>query len=87
MRHANGSHCHATIAPIDARGAWANQAIGGAPTTLASHAKNPVTGCIRRFFQISAATGGITKNGEMTSSRTSPRPATGRLHAGWFCQG
>ena len=37
-------------------------------------AKTPYSGCIIMFFQTSAATGGMTKNGEMTRMRTMPWP-------------
>jgi hypothetical protein len=77
MSVAKGSHCQATIRQIATRGASANQSIGCSPTDFASHANRPDTGCISRFFQISALTVGITKNGAMTMRRTMPCPKIG----------
>ena len=78
MSVANGSHCQATIRmideqrrvgePVDRRAARASFAI---------QANSPETGCISRFFQTSALTVGMTKNGAITISRTMPRPKNG----------
>ena len=38
------------------------------------NANSPLTGCISRFFQISALTVGMTKNGMMISRRATERP-------------
>ena len=54
-----------------------NQSIGVKPNNVAPQANNPETGCISRFFQTSALTVGITKNGAITISRTMLRPITG----------
>ena len=51
--------------------------MGFSPTDLASQAKSPETGCISRFFQISALTVGITKKGAMTMRRTMPTAEEG----------
>ena len=67
----------ATIRQIAVSGHSANQSIGCSPTSFASQANRPETGCINRFFQTSALTVGITKNGAITISRTRPRPTTG----------
>ena len=77
MSVAKGSHCQATIRQIATSGASANQSIGCSPTSFASQANRPETGCISRFFQISALTVGITKNGAITMSRTMPCPKIG----------
>ena len=74
---ANGSHCQATIRITANSGASVNQSIGVSPTSFASQANRPDTGCISRFFQTSALTVGITKNGAITISRTILRPITG----------
>ena len=77
MRAAKGSHCQATIRLMAVSGASANQSMGLSPTDLASQAKSPETGCISRFFQISALTVGITKKGARTMRRTMPTPKKG----------
>ncbi len=76
MRVANGSHCQATIRITANKGASLNQSIGVAPTSVATQANSPDTGCIKRFFQTSALTVGITKNGAITIKRTMLRPTT-----------
>ena len=76
MRVANGSHCQATIRITANKGTSLNQSIGVAPTSVATQANSPETGCIKRFFQISALTVGITKNGAITIKRTMLRPTT-----------
>ena len=48
-----------------------------APNSVAIQANSPETGCISRFFQTSALTVGITKNGAITINRTMLRPITG----------
>ena len=74
---AKGSHCQATIRMIGEQRASVNQSIGVRPSEVAIQAKRPDTGCIRRFFQTSALTVGMTKNGAITISRTMLRPITG----------
>src|ERR1700761_2216091 len=74
---ANGSHCHDTIRMMENSGASLNQSIGVAPNRVAIQENNPETGCISRFFQTSALTVGITKNGAITINRTMLRPITG----------
>ena len=59
---------------IEVSGRSANQSIAGRPSERAMKANRPFTGCISRFFQISALTVGITKNGAITSRRAMPRP-------------
>ena len=44
---------------------------------MAIQAKKPDTGFIRRFFQTSAETVGMMKNGAITISRTMPWPKIG----------
>ena len=51
-----------------------NQSIGGRPSAVVNKANRPLTGCISMFFQISALTVGMTKNGAITSRRAMPRP-------------
>ena len=41
---------------------------------VAMQANSPFTGCMSRFFQTSALTVGMTKNGEIISTRAMPRP-------------
>ncbi len=75
IRVANGSHCQATIRmigeqrrvgePVDRR---------DADQRSQSQASRPETGCISRFFQTSALTVGMTKNGAITIRRTMLRP-------------
>ena len=77
IRVANGSHCQATIRITASSGASVNQSIGVTPNSVAIQANSPETGCISRFFQTSALTVGITKNGAITISRTMLRPITG----------
>src|SRR3984893_5681362 len=77
MSVANGSHCQETIRMTASKGASLNQSIGVAPNSVAIQANSPETGCISRFFQTSALTVGITKNGAITISRTTLRPRTG----------
>ena len=74
---AKGSHCQATIRITASIGASLNQSIGVTPNKFAIQANSPETGCINRFFQTSALTVGITKNGAITISRTTLRPITG----------
>ena len=74
---AKGSHCQATIRMTESSGAWANQSIGAKPSEFAIQAKKPETGCISRFFQTSALTVGMMKNGAITISRTMPWPKIG----------
>src|SRR5579859_5100001 len=64
IRVANGSHCQDTIRMIASIGTSLNQSIGVKPNDVAIQAKSPETGCIRRFFQTSALTVGMTKNGD-----------------------
>ena len=77
MRVANGNHCQATIRITASMGASLNQSIGVAPNSVAIQANSPETGCINRFFQTSALTVGITKNGAITIKRMTLRPITG----------
>src|SRR3954465_8699808 len=74
---AKGVHSQATIRMTESIGAWANQSIGAKPSAFAIQAKNPDTGFIKRFFQTSADTVGMMKNGAMTISRTMPWPKIG----------
>ncbi len=74
---AKGSHCQATIRITASMGASLNQSTGVKPNSVAIQANSPETGCIKRFFQTSALTVGITKNGAITIRRTMLRPITG----------
>src|ERR1700676_3619339 len=74
IRVANGSHCQATIRITASKGASVNQSTGVVPNSVDTQANNPETGCISRFFQTSALTVGITKNGALTIQRTNPCP-------------
>ena len=42
------------------------------PKPWATAANRPFCGCMNRFSQIDAATGGITKKGEITRMRSGP---------------
>src|SRR3954454_5025181 len=77
IRVANGSHSQATIRITANNGASVNQSIGVRPNSVAPQANSPDTGCISRFFQTSALTVGMTKNGAITINRTTLRPITG----------
>ena len=67
---------------IEVSGSVPNQSSGGRPTMRARKAKSPLTGCISRFFQTSALTVGMTKKGEIISTRAMPRPGKRRLEQG-----
>ena len=54
-----------------------NQTIGSTPSDRAIQANSPESGFISRFFQTSALTVGMTKNGAITISRTMFCPNTG----------
>ena len=54
-----------------------NQTIGENPSDLAIQANRPESGFISRFFQTSALTVGMTKNGAITMSRSRFWPNTG----------
>src|SRR6266404_4301456 len=70
MSVAKGSHCQATIRMTASKGASVNQSIGVTPSSVDAQANSPETGCISKFFQTSALTVGITKNGAITINRT-----------------
>ena len=61
----------------DSSGICEKKSIGARPNPLAMNANNPLTGFMNMFFQTSAETVGITKNGAMTRMRTMPRPKNG----------
>ena len=77
MRVANGSHCQATIRITANNGTSLNQSIGVA-AQRASRSRRTVRtpDASSRFFQTSALTVGITKNGAITIKRTMLRPTT-----------
>ena len=54
-----------------------NQTTGSNPNSRAIQAKSPESGFISRFFQTSALTVGMTKNGAITISRSAFCPNTG----------
>ena len=54
-----------------------NQTIGEKPSERAIQANRPESGFISRFFQTSALTVGMTKNGAITMSRITFWPNTG----------
>ena len=74
---AKGSHCQATMMMTAVSGIWANQSIGCSPTDFMIQANRPETGCISMFFQTSALTVGMMKNGAITMRRTMLRPKIG----------
>ena len=59
---------------IEVSGRFANQSIGPSPRLVVIQANSPFTGCISMFFQISALTVGMTKNGAIASRRATPQP-------------
>jgi hypothetical protein len=71
---ANGTHCQATMMPIEVSGQTPNQSTTPRCNERVMNANSPLTGCIRRFFQINALTVGMTKNGAITSRRATERP-------------
>ena len=64
---------------MDCSDAWLNHSTGVAPNSRHKCANNPLTGSMNMFFQTSAETVGITKNGAMTRMRTIPCPQIGWL--------
>jgi hypothetical protein len=81
IRNANGSHCHATIRMTANNGYSANQSIGVMPIERIAMATRPYTGCRIMFFQISALTVGITKNGAIANRRATPMPTNLRSNS------
>src|SRR5580700_1715432 len=77
MRLANGNHSQETTMITDNMGQLVNQTIGWKPSDFAIQANSPESGFIKRFFQTSALTVGMTKNGAITMSRSTFRPNTG----------
>ncbi len=72
MSVAKGSHCQETMRTMEGRAASVSQTSGSIPTALNPCAKSPFTGSMNMFFQTSAETVGMTKNGAMTRMRTTP---------------
>ena len=62
---------------IEANGIWPKKSIGSKPRLVAMRPKIPFTGFMNMFFQTSADTVGITKNGAMTMMRMIPVPNIG----------
>jgi len=61
----------------DNMGQLVNQTIGWNPNDRAIQANSPESGFMRRFFQTSALTVGMTKNGAITMSLSTFWPKTG----------
>ena len=76
MRLANGSHSHETMRITESIGQLVNHTGVGRPSDLVTQVKSPDSGFISRFFQTSALTVGMTKNGAMTISRSTFWPNT-----------
>ncbi len=74
---AKGSHCHDTIITMEKIGASLSQTTGSAPKKRHRCASRPLIGSMKMFFQTSAETVGMTKNGAMTRIRTTPCPHIG----------
>ena len=74
IRSANGSHCQATMMITEVSGKLPKKSITGSPSEREKNANSPLTGCISMFFQISALTVGMTKNGAIANRRATPRP-------------
>jgi hypothetical protein len=74
---AKGSHCHETIRTSDRIGTSVSQTTGSAPKARHRWAKTPLVGSMNMFFQTSAETVGMTKNGAITRMRTMPCPHIG----------
>jgi hypothetical protein len=74
---AKGSHCQDTIRMIENTGTSLSQTTGSAPKARQRCAKTPFVGSMNMFFQTSAETVGITKNGAITRIRTTPCPHIG----------
>jgi hypothetical protein len=64
---------------IEPSGKTLNQATGCRPTMRKIAATRPLTGSSSRFFQTSAETVGMTKKGEIISTRAKPWPRKGWL--------
>ena len=62
---------------IENSGYCPNQSTGCSPKKRLISANTPYCGCMIMFFHTKAATGGMTKNGEITRIRTSPWPHIG----------
>jgi RHS repeat-associated protein len=77
MSVAKGSHAQDTMMMMAVSGKCANQSMGCRPTDCMIQAKRPETGCMSMFFQTSALTVGMMKNGAITMSRTMLRPKIG----------
>ena len=69
---AKGSHCQLTIRMMDWVEASVSHTSGSAPNRPHRWASSPLTGSMNMFFQTSADTVGITKNGAITRIRTIP---------------
>ena len=74
MRNANGVHCQLIMRMIEPSGNSASQSTGSSPTAPKRTAKRPYTGFMNMFFQSRALTVGMMKNGEISMTRTMPRP-------------
>ena len=74
---AKGSHCHETIRVMEKSEAWLSHSTGANPRNFQRCANSPFTGSMNMFFQTSAETVGITKNGAITRTRTMPCPHIG----------
>ena len=70
----NGAQRHTTMMMIDSIGYSANQSMRGPPSDVMTQSTTPKTGLSIMFFQPSAPTTGITRNGVMSIVRTMPRP-------------
>ena len=62
---------------MDSIEAWLSHSTGASPKNFHRCANSPFTGSMNMFFQTSAETVGITKNGAITRIRTMPCPHIG----------
>src|SRR5579884_3094592 len=77
----NGVHSQATIKVTLSRGNEENQGTAGRPMLCKTQSTMPKLGLSIRFFQTSAITEGVTRNGMVTSPRSTFLPQIGRLRS------
>src|SRR6266702_3955801 len=74
-----GVHSQATIKVTLSSGYEENQGTAGRPTLRKTQSTIPKLGLSIRFFQFSAITDGVTRNGMVTSPRNTFLPQIGRF--------
>ena len=68
-----GVHCQTAMAIMPGLGATASTSKRPSPSEVVTQLNRPKTGLSSMFFQTTALTVGMTKNGAISSERTSPR--------------